>query len=61
MIRGRVTGSNERTCTIEVDKEGLPEALRIVGAAVVLELSPAGGMVGQAEARELLNYLLQIA
>ncbi len=59
MIKGRVVGSGDTTCTIEVEKEALPESLRAVGAAVVLELSPAGGVVSQNEARHLLNYLLR--
>ena len=61
MIEGRVVGSDSQVCTIEIDKEELPESLRAVGAKVILALSPEGGVAGPAEARRLLNYLLRIS
>lgn len=74
MIKGTVVDGNIQDWTIALDnnsvfkinKEDLPESLRAVGARISLALRPEGGAApaesaGPGEARELLNYLLQIS
>jgi|ETNmetMinimDraft_2_1059921.scaffolds.fasta_scaffold205609_1 hypothetical protein len=46
--------------SFNIAEEDLSGSLRVPGAEVSISLASVGGSVDQSQARELLNYLLQI-